>query len=77
MLYGLIFIMFVNTFFGPQMITYSLTFSDNGVCVDGELYANLDDARDVAFEYSAETNRQVAINEEWGASSHLVETVLA
>jgi len=59
------------------MITYSLTFSDNGVCVDGELYANLDDARDVAFEYSADTNRQVAINEEWGASSHLVETVLA
>jgi hypothetical protein len=45
--------------------------------VDGELYANLDDARDVAFEYSAETNRRVAINEEWGASSHLVETVLA
>jgi len=69
--------MFINTFFGSQMITYSLTFSDNGVCVDGELYANLDDARDVAFEYSAETNRQVAINEEWGASSHLVETVLA
>jgi hypothetical protein len=59
------------------ILTYYLTFTDNGVECDGEEYANLDDARDVAFEWSAETNRRIAITECLGASENLIETVLA
>jgi hypothetical protein len=70
-------ISYINTFFGPVMITYSLTFTDNGCDCDGEVYDNIDEARDVAFEWSAETNRRVAITEAFGASSNLIETVLA
>jgi len=59
------------------MISYYLTFTDNGCDCDGEVYAGRDEARDVAFEWSAETNRRVGILELFGASENLVETVLA
>jgi hypothetical protein len=59
------------------MLTYALMFADNGCLVDGEEYVNLDDARDVAFEWSAETNRRVAICEFFGISENVIETVLA
>ena len=59
------------------ILTYYLTFTDNGGACDGEEYARLDDARDIAFEWSAETNRRVGIIECYGAAENLVETVLA
>ena len=66
----------LNTIFRPVMVTYCLAFADCGVTVDGEEYANLDDARDCAFNYSAEYNR-INIIECFGLSEHLVESVLA
>ena len=66
-----------NTYMENYMLNYYLTFTDNGCDCDGELYANLDDARDVAFEWSAETNRRVGILECFGIAENLVETVLA
>jgi hypothetical protein len=59
------------------MLTYALMFTDNGCLVDGEEYVRLDEARDVAFEWSAETNRRVAICEFFGISENVIETVLA
>jgi hypothetical protein len=59
------------------MLTYYLTFTDTGVPCDGEEYANLADARDVAFEWSREFGQEVRILECFGASENLVETVLA
>ena len=59
------------------MITYALMFSDNGCLVDGEEYVRLDEVRDIAFEVSAETGRQVAICEYFGISENVIETVLA
>ena len=56
---------------------YYLTFTDNGCDCDGEQYAVLDEARDVAFEWSAETNRRVGILECFGAAENVIETVLA
>jgi len=58
------------------MLTYALMFSDNGCLVDGEEYINLDDARDVAFEVSVETNRSIDICESFGISENVIETVL-
>ena len=60
-----------------EMLYYYLTFTDNGCDCDGEQYVNLDEARDVAFEWSAETNRRVGILECFGVAENLVETVLA
>jgi hypothetical protein len=60
-----------------HMLTYCLTFADYGIPCDGEEYVNLDDARDVAFEWSAETNRRIAITECFGISENVIETVLA
>ena len=59
------------------MRTFTLTFIDNGCSCDGEEYINLDDARDIAFEWSAETNRRIGIHECFGLCETLVETVLA
>ena len=67
----------INTIFGPLMITYYLAFADCGVAVDGEEYVSLDDARDVAFNYSAECNRRINILECFGLSENLIESVLA
>ena len=61
----------------PIMIYYYLTFTDNGCDCDGEQYAKLDEARDVAFEWSAETNRRVGILECFGVAENVIETVLA
>ena len=66
-----------DTYMENYMLTYALMFTDNGCLCDGEEYANLDDARDVAFEWSAETNRRVAICEFFGISENVIETVLA
>jgi hypothetical protein len=52
-------------------------FTDNGTLVDGEEYIRLEQARDIAFEVSAETNRRVAICEFFGISENVIETVLA
>ena len=60
-----------------EMLYYYLTFTDNGCDCDGEQYANLDDARDVAWEWSAETNRRIGILECFGLAENVVETVLA
>jgi len=59
------------------MPTYALMFSDNGTLVDGEEYTDLDQARDIAFEISAETYRRIAICEFFGISENVIETVLA
>ena len=59
------------------MKTYALMFTDNGCLVDGDEYASLEEARDIAFEWSAETNRRVAICEYFGVSENVIETVLA
>jgi hypothetical protein len=59
------------------MQTYALMFTDNGTLVDGEEYIRLEQARDIAFEVSAETNRRVAICEFFGISENVIETVLA
>jgi len=56
---------------------YYLTFTDNGCDCDGEQYVKLDDARDVAWEHSAETNRRVGILECFGVAENVIETVLA
>jgi hypothetical protein len=58
-------------------LTYALMFADNGFLVDGEDYTNLDEARDIAFDISAETDRRVAICESFGVSQNIIETVLA
>jgi hypothetical protein len=60
-----------------EILYYYLTFTDNGCDCDGEQYARLDEARDVAFEWSAETNRRVGILECFGVAENVVETVLA
>ena len=67
----------LNSIFGPVMITYLLTFADCGVTACGDEFANVDDARDVAFEISAECNRRINVIECFGASEHLIESVLA
>ena len=59
------------------MITYVLAFADCGVTADGDEFVKLEDARDIAFDISAETNRRINIIECFGASEHLVESVLA
>jgi len=59
------------------MLTYALMFSADGCLVDGELYTNLDDARDVAFNVSQECGLEVSICQEFGLSSNVIETVLA
>ena len=60
-----------------EILYYYLTFTDNGCDCDGEQYTVLDEARDVAFEWSAETNRRVGILECFGVAENLVESVLA
>ncbi len=67
----------LSTIFGPLMVTYYLAFADCGVTACEDEFANVDDARDVAWEISAETNRKVNVIECFGASEHLVEQVLA
>lgn len=60
------------------MLTYTLMLSDNGCSVDdGEEYVNLDEVQDIAFDVSAETNRRISIVESFGASCHVIGTVLA
>lgn len=66
-----------NTYMENYTLTYYLMFTDNGCLVDGEEYINLDEVRDIAFEWSAETNRRVAICESFGISENVIETVLA
>jgi len=67
----------VNTIFGPLMVTFYLAYADcDVICFDDE-FVNLDEARDVAFEISAETNRRINVYETWGLSEHLVESILA
>ena len=60
-----------------EILYYYLTFTDNGCDCDGEQYTVLDEARDVAFELSAETNRRVGILECFGVAENVIETVLA
>jgi hypothetical protein len=52
-------------------------FSENGFLVDGEEYTNLDQVRDIAFEVSFETGKEIAICEYFGISENVIETVLA
>ena len=59
------------------MVTYTLVFADCGVTACDDEFVSLDQARDCAFEISAETNRKVNVVECFGASEHLVEQVLA
>jgi len=59
------------------MPNYSLMFSDDDSSVDGETYGLLDEARDIAFDVSAETGRPIAIWEYFGFSENVIETVLA
>lgn len=56
---------------------YYLEYNDNGCDCGGEIYYNLDEARDDAFEWSAETNRRIAIFQRFGVANNLIETVLA
>jgi len=60
-----------------DMPNYSLMLSDDDSTVDGEAYGNLDEARDIAFDVSAETGRPIAIREYFGFSENVIETVLA
>lgn len=59
------------------MITYFLTFADNGVEVMCDDFVNIDQARDCAWEYSASSNRRINIYESFGLSQNLIESVLA
>lgn len=54
-------------------MTYTLHFSNDRSLADEELFSNLDRARDIAFEISLETSREVSIF----CGSHLWETVMA
>jgi hypothetical protein len=58
-------------------MTYYLTFTDNGCFCGDDIYDNLDEARDEAFEWSAETNRRIGVVECFGACETTIETVLA
>ena len=67
----------INTIFGALTIYYYLSFADCGVEVNCEEFDSLDQARDCAFDISAESNRRVNITECWGLSEHMIESVLA
>ena len=67
----------IQTLFGTIMITYVLVFADCGVTACDDEFARLDEARDCAFDISAETNRRVNVIECFGQSEHLVESILA
>jgi hypothetical protein len=54
------------------MLTYTLSFP-----AENDEFTNLDNARDVAFEVSLEYGETIYIYENFGASSNLIETVLA
>lgn len=58
-------------------MTYSLIFTDNGRFVHDEQDHNhsLDGTRDEAFEWALETQREIGIIQNFGAASHLIETV--
>ena len=60
-----------------ENLNYTLTFASTGVLCDGQSYTDLDEARDVAFDFSDEAGGSVCITEHFGASSHLVEVVEA
>jgi hypothetical protein len=67
----------IQTIFGALAVTYYLSFADCGVIACDDEFVSLDQARDVAFDISAETNRKVAIVECFGASENLIEEILA
>lgn len=54
-------------------MTYTLFFSDDETRADGESFQSLDRARDIAFDISLETGREVSIF----CGAHLWETVMA
>lgn len=56
---------------------YSLMFAEDGTLVDGETYSSIDRARDIAFEVSLETGKEVAICLQFGAFDNIMETVQA
>ena len=58
-------------------MTYSLIFTDDGSYVNGEPDPNssLDGARDEAYEWALETLREIGIIENFGAASHIIETI--
>jgi hypothetical protein len=58
-----------------ENLNYTLTFATTGLLCDGHNYTDLDEARDVAFDFSDEAGGAVLITEHFGASSHLVEVV--
>jgi hypothetical protein len=59
------------------MTEYFLEFADCDVQADDDCFTNLDQARDVAFDISAETNRRINIIETFGVFSNVIESVLA
>jgi hypothetical protein len=66
----------IQTIFGALAVTYYLSFADCGVIACDDEFVSLDQARDCAFEISAETMRKVNVIECFGLSEHLVEQVL-
>lgn len=52
-------------------------FADDGTLVDCETFTGLDQARDVAFDFAYDTQRDVAICEEFGVSQNIIEIVVA
>ncbi len=58
-----------------ENLNYTLTFATTGLLCDGHSYTDLDEARDVAFDFSGEAGGAVCITEHFGASSHLIEVV--
>jgi hypothetical protein len=58
------------------MLVYVLMYPDNGCLAEGGLeYYNLDEIRDVALGLAAETNRSVAICENYGIAENIIEIV--
>jgi hypothetical protein len=58
-------------------MSYALMFADDGTLVDCETFTDLDQARDVAFDFAYDTQRDVAICEEFGVSQNIIEIVVA
>jgi hypothetical protein len=58
-------------------MSYSLIFTDDGSHVHGEPDFNhsLDGTRDEAYEWALETLREIGIVQNFGAASHVIETI--
>jgi hypothetical protein len=59
------------------MTEYFLEFADCDVQADDNCFTNLDQARDVAFDISAETNRRINIIGTSGIYGSVIESILA